>query len=104
MAANGMSQVSIARAHGVEPQTVSNLFRQRWFAERVDALLAENHKSVMEMFRAENRVPGDIGRAKGRCDERGGSSELRTGDYRTHDGKTGRADSGRSTGIHWRSG
>ena len=53
MAANGASQVAIARAHGVEARTVSNLFRQRWFAERVEEIMNENHRSIAELFKAE---------------------------------------------------
>jgi hypothetical protein len=53
MAANGASQATIARVHGADAKTVSNLFHQRWFTSRVEEIMNENHKSVAELFKAE---------------------------------------------------
>ena len=54
MVANGCSQAAIARLHDVDRTTVSNLLRQRWFAERVEQLMSENHRSITDAFRGES--------------------------------------------------
>ena len=53
MAANGSSQKAIARLHGVEPSTVSTLYRQPWFARRVTEIMAANQRSINELFKSE---------------------------------------------------
>ena len=53
MLANGASHASVARTHGVDTNTVTNLLRQKWAAERIEQLTTENHKSIADAFKAE---------------------------------------------------
>ena len=53
MAANGTSQKSIAKLHGVEVRTVRYLYREPWFARRVTEILAANQRSINELFKSE---------------------------------------------------
>ena len=41
------------QAHDKSPQAVSNLFHQPFFQERVTAIMAENRRDVMDLFRGE---------------------------------------------------
>ena len=53
MYALGSGNREIAKAHGKSPQAVSNLFHQPFFQERVTAIMAENRRDVMDLFRGE---------------------------------------------------
>lgn len=53
MYAMGSCNSEIAKAHDKSPQAVSNLFHQPFFQERVTAIMAENRRDVMDLFKAE---------------------------------------------------
>jgi hypothetical protein len=53
MYAMGSCNSEIAKAHDKSPQAVSNLFHQPFFQERVTAIMAENRRDVMDLFKDE---------------------------------------------------
>ena len=64
MYALGSCNSEIAEAHDKSPQAVSNLFHQPFFQERVTAIMAENRRDIMDLFRGERinsleRLGGD---------------------------------------------
>jgi hypothetical protein len=46
----GSGNGEIAKAHGKNPQAVSNLFHQPFFQERVTAIMVENRRDIMDLM------------------------------------------------------
>ena len=53
MFAMGSGNGDIAKAHDKSPHAVSNLFHQPFFQARVTAIMAENRRDLMDLFRGQ---------------------------------------------------